>query len=246
MVRSFLTANSVISLWLQQPEIMNGRVSFTGGIPGGYCGEIPGDSGESNILGEIVFQVPRFLVSDKDIAEVQFLANSEAHLNDGLGTEIRLKLKNAQYRILNETEELSERILEKELEEDDVPPESFGIVVLKDPQIFEGKYFVVFNAQDKQTGIDHYEILEKRPEQRKKWKIAKSPYLLEDQTLRSIIEIKAIDKAGNERLSEFKPYLFRKPPFLLYITTGILILIGIGIVWWFIKHRAAKTITKYE
>ena len=201
--KEFLTGNSIISLWLKKPEIREGLISFSGGIPGGYCGKIPGDPGETNILGEIIFKVPKFLVSEKDIAEVRFLESSKVLLNNGLGTEADLKLKSAQYQILKERKETPEKILEREIKEDKIPPEPFRVLVLKDPQVFEGKYYIIFNTQDKQTGIDHYEV----KEEKRNWKIAESPYLLEDQTLQSIIKVKAVDKAGNERIVEYKQKL---------------------------------------
>ncbi|HHE65575.1 MAG TPA: hypothetical protein ENL09_06080 [Bacteroidetes bacterium] len=96
-----------------------------------------------------------------------------------------------------------------------------------DPNIYDGKYFIVFSTVDKQTGLDHYEILEITPEELEKikkedggianffnklfgkweekssWKEGESPYLLADQSLGSVIKVKAIDKAGNERLVEY-------------------------------------------
>jgi len=236
IAKDFLTGNSIISLWLKKPEIKakEGKISFVGGIPGGFCGKIPGDPGESDTLGEIVFKVPEFLVSDKNIAKVKFLESSKVLLNDGLGTEADLKLKKGEYEILKE--KFPEKILEKELSEDKTPPEPFGILVLKDPQIFEGKYFITFNTQDKQTGIDHYEVKEGN----RNWKIAESPYLLEDQKLQSIIKVKAVDKAGNERIVEFPPYLPQKPPFLLYFIVLVLVLLGISVIWYFIKRYPTK------
>ena len=151
-----------------------------------------------------------------------------------MGTEANLRLKAGQYKILKEKS--SKRVLEKKLTEDKIPPEPFGILVLKDPQVFEGKYFITFNTQDKQTGIDHYEVKEGN----KDWKIAESPYLLEDQKLQSIIKVKAIDKAGNERVVEFSPYLPKKPPFLLYFIVFVLVLVGVSIIWQIIKRYSTK------
>jgi len=236
IAKDFLTGNSIISLWLKKPEIRakEGKISFVGGIPGGFCGKIPGDPGESDTLGKIVFKVPEFLVSDKNIAKVRFLESSKIFLNDGLGTEADLKLEEGEYEILKEKS--SEKILERELSEDKTPPEPFGILVLKDPQIFEGKYFITFNTQDKQTGIDHYEVKEGN----RNWKIAESPYLLENQKLQSIIKVKAVDKAGNERIVEFSPYLTKKPPFLLCFIVLVLVLVGVCVIWYFIKRYPTK------
>ena len=78
----------------------------------------------------------------------------------------------------------------------------------------EGKKYLAFSTADATSGIDHYEVLEIglnwlgdiKSGQETEWKIVESPYLLEDQNLRSIIKIKAVDKADNERLSEIVLY----------------------------------------
>lgn len=99
---------------------------------------------------------------------------------------------------------------------DNTPPEEFS------PQIveIEGKKYLVFSAIDATSGINHYEVSEQKmsgifgakgAEQEPKWEKAQSPYLLKDQKLQSVIKIKAIDKAGNERLVEISPSSESKP-----------------------------------
>ncbi|KPJ56320.1 hypothetical protein AMJ49_05145, partial [Parcubacteria bacterium DG_74_2] len=92
-------------------------------------------------------------------------------------------------------------------------------------------------AVDKMSGIDRYEILEEPRisflgTTKKIWKLGESPYLLEDQSLRSKISVKAIDKAGNERIVKIIP------PYKISwkdIVIVLLILIGIGLLWRIIK-----------
>ncbi len=98
------------------------------------------------------------------------------------------------------------------------------IELLSDQRVFDGQYFIIFDAQDKQTGIDHYEVLESEPGAESagesgrsdlirrfikgktpQWKVAQSPYLLEDQKLQSEVHVKAVDKAGNERTVKYFP-----------------------------------------
>lgn len=75
----------------------------------------------------------------------------------------------------------------------------------------EGKKYLIFNARDTVSGIDHYEIKEKIKRgildkfngiDEGNFERAESPYLLKDQGLEGGIIIKAIDKAGNETLAE--------------------------------------------
>ncbi len=225
----FSQGNSILILWLKKPEINqeSGLISFTGGIPGGYCGVLPGDPGESNLLGKIIFKVKE-ISEELFSAEVKFLENSQVLLNDGFGTPAKLTTKEAIITILSGIPETPQKEWQEELEKDIFPPELFEIEIHQDPSIFEGKYFLVFSTNDKQTGIDYYEIKEGKRD----WKRAESPYLLEDQGLRSIIEVRALDKAGNKRIAEYLPS--KKP---LPYWPIILILIVFLINYWFFRKK---------
>jgi hypothetical protein len=171
-----------------------------------------------------------------------FLGGTKVLLNDGFGTPAKLTLKGAVFTILPEKLEVPKEEWQEELAKDDIPPEPFEIKVSQDPNIFGGKYFIVFSTTDKQTGIDHYEVAEQRRTLRQttlNWKRAESPYLLEDQSLKSIIKVKAVDKAGNERIAEYiPPYKITWKDILPLI---ILIIVGIGIIIWLIaKLRRRK------
>ena len=122
-------------------------------------------------------------------------------------------------------------------------PKEFEVKIGQDPTMYEGKYFVSFSTTDETSGIDHYEILETRGKGQVEWKIAESPCVLEDQSLQSIIRIKAIDKAGNERTSEISP---PKKPFPYWKALAIFVISAI-IIWIarrFISRKRPKE--KYE
>jgi len=104
---------------------------------------------------------------------------------------------------------------------DATPPEPFKLEIGQDPTVFEGKYFLSFYTTDKTSGIDYFEIKEGK----RASKIISSPYVLEDQTLQSKITVKAIDKAGNERISQILP---PEKPFPY--SAAILILVAIIII----------------
>jgi len=107
-------------------------------------------------------------------------------------------------------------------------PEEFELQITE----IEEKNYLVFATRDETSGIEYYEVQEGKQESKK----AISPYLLEDQKLgKGIIKVKAIDKAGNERITEIKP------PFKINwedIIILLLILIGIGIILWLVKKRS--------
>ncbi len=213
----FNDGESMLSVWVKRPEIKNdeGKISFIGGIPGGYCGKISGDPGLSNALGKVIFRIPGFQVGKNlpNSAKIEFF-DSKILLNDGSGTEAKLIIVPADFEIKrsNVSATSMDEWYNPVIKDDKIPPEPFAIELSKEASVQKGKYFIVFSATDKQSGIDRYEILESDPEgnsfvTRKKavWKTASSPYFLDDQNLQSIIKVKAVDNAGNERVSEYVP-----------------------------------------
>ena len=243
----FNKGNSILILWVETPSTENmdtinreGLVSFSGGIPGGYCGRISGDSGQSDSLGKMIFRIPGMTVGKQEgnLAEIKFLDTSQILLNDGLGTKAKLETQGAVFEIVEKIES-SKNEWQEEIKKDNILPEPFEIEICQEPSIFEGKYFITFFSTDKQTGIDYYEILEADERgyqcgttQKAEWKKIKSPYLLEDQTLQSIIKVKAVDKAGNERIAEYTP-LTKPRPFPWWVIISILI--GMVVIWWIIN-----------
>lgn len=220
-VKDLSKGNSILSLWIKEPSFSNqeGKISFIGGIPAGY-------QGWDGLLAKIIFKVSETTsISTSEIARLKFLDTSQVLLNDGFGTPADLEMEQGILTILPKESEISEDEWQTELEKDTIPPEPFEAEIHQDISIFEGKYFLIFSTTDKQTGINYYEIKEGE----KDWKKEKSPYLLEDQTLCSIIKVKAVDKAGNQRIAEVRP----KKLFPYWL----IILVGIGVICWIIKSR---------
>jgi len=236
----FSQGNSIITLWIKQPAINqeSGLVSFSGGIPNGYCGQAIGDPKKSNLLGKVIFKVPEMAAGEsKKFAEAKFLNTSKVFLNDGQGSLAQLTAKSAIFTILTEKVEILKDEWQKETEKDSIPPEEFLPLISKDPTVFKGKYFITFSTTDKQTGIDHYEIREGNRD----WKIVVSPYILENQKLTDDIWVKAVDKAGNERVEFVRA--FRRPiwKYILYsVSILILIIVIIRLIWWIIKNAKRK------
>ena len=228
---NFATGNSILTIWLQTPKIDQnlGKISFIGGIPGGYCGPLPGEPGELDLLLKIFFKTKR-----DGMANLRFSEESQVLLNDSLGTPAKLTIKGAVFTILPGIPEIPKKEWQEELEKDNIPPEPFEIEIHQEPAIFEGKYFIIFSTTDKQTGIDYYEIKEGK----RNWEKAESPYLLEDQDLKSIIKVKAVDKAGNERLAEYIPP--KKITWKDWLPWLILILIVASIIYWLWKIYTKK------
>jgi hypothetical protein len=230
----FSSGDSILSLWLEKPDNSSlvdinhqKRLRFTGGVPGGYCGRIPGDAGNSNNLAKLIFKVikPASDSPTETKAKAFFYPETLALLNDGLGTEADLSFKSAELLIKSgQGGQRQEWEALKML--DNLEPEPFTIELLRDPELYGGKYYLVWNTTDKQTGIDHYEVQESRQpieaggspswserlyrffsynNSHEQWLPAEAPYILQDQHLLSYVRVKAIDKAGNAKVVEYFP-----------------------------------------
>ncbi len=228
--------NSLLTIVPQTPIVNNqdGLINFSGGIPNGYSGHIPGDSDLSNLLAKIIFKAK----PDASVGgTIEFLNNSQVLLNDGHGTPTSVSYQSATINIMNTPQPAGKNQWQQELLNDKIPPEPFKIQLQKQSDLFNNKYFIVFSTIDKQTGIDHYEIQENRKQkiENRNWKRGESPYVLEDQGLRSYIYVKAIDKAGNERIETIPP---TKKLFSWWII--ILIIIAGTIIWRFIRKSKSN------
>jgi hypothetical protein len=256
----FMRGDSILTLWIQDPTIDQeaGTVSFIGGLPGGYCGRVSGDPGVTNVLGKIVFQVPGFRIGNtaENVGTVEFMDGTKALLSDGNGTPAELKTGNARFEIgpggqnaLNEWLDI--------VKKDNTVPEPFSVQLLNDKDIFGGKYFVAFSTIDRQSGLDHFEVLESDDlgfvygtTKLAQWQQATSPYPLRDQDLKSVIKVKAVDKAGNERvvqltLPNFEPreVVEARKRQAIEIGAGLLILVFVGI-YLFRRHKYGKPVKK--
>ncbi len=222
-VVDFSTANSILT-FIKNPLIdqQKGLINFSGIIPGGYTGRLVGDPGKSNLLGRAIFQVKK---QEKEKVLINFLANSQAFLNDGQGTktnltfvplEIKVSKQEVAFNPLNDWEKIKEN--------DKILPEEFTPEIVK----MENQYFLVFNTQDKQSGIDNYAVYESARKRMKinlkDWQVTESPYLLKDQNLKSYIYVKAVDKAGNERIAILNPQVQIRW-YKNYLIWGIILLV---------------------
>ncbi len=211
---AFSQGESILTLFTEQPKIdaESGRVTFMGGVPGGYCGRIAGDPGYANIVGKIIFSVPATTLPGT-LPPVEILPTSQVLLADGRGTPATLLTNKAVFTIASGTGSGINEWLD-ELREDVTPPESFAIDLHRDEKTVGGRYFVVFQTTDKQSGVAKYELMERdvdRPayirgtRTKVTWRPVESPYVLEDQTLKSTIVVRAIDNAGQIREESLLP-----------------------------------------
>lgn len=213
----FSRGESLITLWIEEPLVdrEKGTVRFAGGIPGGYCGRVIGDPALSNTLGRIIFTAVPESIEPNGMAttSVSIASSSEVLLNDGFGTPAAANFGSVELTLVRRGGPIINDWLQT-VRADITAPEPFEIKVQRNDAMYGGKYFIAFSTIDKQTGVNHYEILETNPSlfgfdiltnRQTHWKEVESPYLLRDQSISSRLMVKAIDEAGNERISTFDP-----------------------------------------
>jgi hypothetical protein len=183
--------NSVVSFWVQKPTLE--KPVFAGIIPGGY-----------SLRGRKLLTL-EFLAKRTGGGSVG-IKSGQSLLNDGAGTAAKLQITNYQFLISKETGESAAKI------QDFYSPEEFLPQIASSPEIFNGKLFLTFATQDKGIGLSHYEVVEipavwwglVRPKP-KNWEKTEAPLELKDQELKSWIFVRAVDKAGNERIAIIGP-----------------------------------------
>jgi hypothetical protein len=189
--------NSIVSIWIERPHVNDkNQIVASGIIPGGFIGKdakLLRLSLLSEKLGQSLISLDPVSISYKSSAD----GVSEVVTSKPFALNVIKGVKNTSTDVL-----------------DNESPESFLPVLSKLPTDADGKWNVVFTTQDKNSGIDHYEVAEsgKRVDISDKnkvnstfWKVVTSPFELNDQSLQSYVFVKAVDKKSNYRIEVINP-----------------------------------------
>lgn len=221
-VEKVYTGNSIVDFWIKSPRHQGNKIFFSGIKPGGFIGE------NSKII-SVLFSAKKSGQTSIDIENSLFL------LNDDKGTEDYLIIKNLFLNIKekdniknnhldedintnidvkeNENSNLGEDIdTENDINEevfikDTTRPESFVVKIIKDDKLNKDNFSLIFYAQDKGSGISHYEIKEGEDDF---IKVKDGPYVLKYQDLTKEIQVKAIDLEGNYRIEKIGPFIVKE------------------------------------
>lgn len=203
---------TVITSWVEEPRVDGSSVVFSGIMAGGFSGLIDPTKSDIYMPGNIM----RVVFSPKKEGTGQiYFDNTKLYLNNGSGTETFLLPKSFNFEISSKAGSSSDILI------DTNPPEDFEPIIFRDPDIFDGKYFLVFETKDLETGVSFYEVKEGR----NSWKQAKSPYLLEDQSLKSLIRVKAVDNASNIRIATVGTSYAKFLGFVVLVVSVLLVVI---------------------
>jgi hypothetical protein len=185
-VQEIRDGNSIITFWVERPNsAKQGRISFSGIIPGGY-------RGNSARVFTIILKA-----KENGRGEVR-MENLTVFMNNDSNASVQLSSPLITFVIApnNTASAAPSRII------DTIAPETFRADIVRSQDFFDGRAFLVFAAQDKGTGIDRYEV---REGFLGSYSVAESPYLLADQRLDEKVYVKAIDKNGNIQISIVYP-----------------------------------------
>jgi hypothetical protein len=216
--------NSIVGLWVERPTIDYGRgvITFTGGIPGGY-------NGANGPILSFTVRAKKAGTANTSFLDLKLL------LNDGSGTQSNTVAKRNLSLEIGEAAPKPGGTSETKVESlpeataDTTPPERPTAYIASDPAIEDGKYFVAFNAIDKQSGIARYEITESP------WLISflageltsasTSPVVLLFQHWPTAVTVRAYDQAGNQAETTVA-----KPASNRVVILGILVALILGIL----------------
>ena len=216
---------SIVNLWIIQPSasLTQGGPSFSGLTPGGYAGK--------GVLFSLIFEAK---AQGEGVVAID---QGQALLNDGEGTETELTIFNFQFSIFNQ--DANSQSSKLEIADDTDPPEPFELRIGQAPHVFDGERFLVFVAQDKNSGIDYYEISIVRVGTATVWEKATSPFLLEQYDDITKIQVRAVDRSGNVRSAALS---VKNPSFVFLSLRNIVILMGIGGVLVYLYWRKKRTL----
>lgn len=220
---------SPVTFWVEQPhEVASGVVEFSGIMPGGFTGQA------SSVLSILLTPVS----GGTGIVSVD---NAEVLRNDGQGSSVPVAVSSSWAFIVGSAAGSSVTASEQPVRF--TIPESFTPSIARDPNIYNGQYFLVFSTTDKGSGINYYEVTEVPAgtalSQNPSWTSAKSPYLLKDQTLSSDIYVRAINNAGSSITVKLPAEHHSAGQIAWQIIVLVLGLILFGITAW-VRHASRR------
>lgn len=185
-VSAITTGGSVFNLWPEKPSLKENIITFTGGTQSGFRGS----KVRLFTIALIPTEKTNVLIRPKNIV---------GYLADGTGSKIDGRLRAVSVPVSGSVKEMKNEFGSL-LVADTTPPSKFAIELGRDASQYNGDFFITFFADDSETGIQRYEVSEGDLGMVRSGNV----YVLRDQTLKSQVQVKAIDMAGNERVVLFK------------------------------------------
>lgn len=196
------TASSIIPLWIIAPTLRTqSSIEFAGVIPGGFQGLYG-----SSWIGMRPGIVTSLVLEAVSVGEgaVSFSSGTRVLSNDGFGTPLPLQVFGATFAIGDK--EYGSRTVSSPT--DSTPPELFELHIIDGSEIGKSGPTLIFETSDKQTQVSYYEIAfdkKLKKEDELSWVRVESPYVLSRTHLSQYIFVRAVDEAGNTRMTYLPP-----------------------------------------
>jgi hypothetical protein len=213
---------SIVPLWIEQPRDEGGTISFAGIIPNGYAGTIDPFDRERVLPGVLV----RLVFEAVAAGTATISADTTVTNNDGQGTAQTLPSMATAFRIAEIPSSAVYRF-------DDVIAPTLSAQRVRDPNLFDNVYTLIFDAQDKESGVAYVEVKEKKHE----WKKVTSPYRLEDQRDDATLQVRAFDNARNMTMITIGD---TQPSFAQLVVLALVLIVGFPLMVLLYKRYGYK------
>lgn len=217
--------SSIVSLWVERPappppvagEGIRNRgtaIRFSGIIPGGFQGS-----------GGKVLSLTLAPRASGELS-LEFSSSTVAYRNGPDGQPAELQLEGTSVVVRSEKQPVF-----GVAQPDRDAPEPFSPQLVRNPQLLEGRWALVFSTTDKRSGVSHYDVRELPATWwgqllgRSRWASATSPYAVEDQSLRRTLQVRAVDVAGNVRYAALRPPAAQRSALLAGVGAAVLLLL---------------------
>lgn len=176
---------SIVSLWIESPQIGQGSSSFSGIIPNGFAGFIDPFDPSVRKPGKLV----RFVFESIAPGTARIISSGSVAAGDGDGTITAITSSESTLMVSSVASNKTYIVT------DTIAP-VLQAQRVKEPDLYNGDATLVFSATDAQSGVWYVEVREQNGE----WKRITSPYRLEDQSDSATLEVRAVDYAGNKTI----------------------------------------------
>jgi hypothetical protein len=174
--------STVIKMFIEKPKVVNGKISFSGIIPGGISGFYDPDKKDVNTLPVITL-----LFKPRNAGEGVFsFTDVQILKNDGLGTSLSTQSSDKNIKVNSVEESIKE-------EKDSIKPLPFNIQLIEASSLSNTPLMLYFNTRDLDSGIKNYQIKINNTV----WMNAESPYVISRGFFAKNFTVRAFDHAGN-------------------------------------------------
>lgn len=187
-----ISTDSVIDFWIERGRENEGIISLSGVKTNGFRSTI-----DPFAVDVTTAKIATLVFEGKTVgSNLLVLTRSRVLLNDGFGTPtVTTNGSSVPVRVFSSVTGGSS--VAPVVPEDTSKPEPFQIYVEQASLLPKGGTYVFFQATDRESDIEYYEVKVGNND----WKRAESPYLLQPRYCPTLVQVKAIDRGGNERIA---------------------------------------------